>query len=96
MPFMKQYRTVLSDKIFHYLLKEVCKSLPYTILTDHEERKENLKLEEGAQATGLVNRDRYIVKTNTGVFTVYRDYDRGEAINEQRRTRGRWRCHCEF
>ena len=32
-PFMKQYRTVLSDKIFHFLLKEVCKSLSFELLS---------------------------------------------------------------
>ena len=45
LPFMKQYRTVLSDKIFHFLLKEVCKSLPYVVLSSEEESRLNLKLE---------------------------------------------------
>lgn len=30
---MKPYRTILSDKMFHFLLKEVYRSLPYDILT---------------------------------------------------------------
>jgi hypothetical protein len=97
MDFMKPYRTVLSDKLFHYLLKEVCKSLPYVILSHEEDRKANLKIENDVPIIqGLTNRDIYAVKTNTGVFTVYRQYEQGEAINEQRRVRGHWRCHCEF
>ena len=94
MDFMKQYRTSLSDKLFHYLLKEVCKSLPYIILSRREEKKANLKMEDGPRVHGLINRDLYAVKTNSGIFTVYRSYEAGEAINEQRRNRGKWRCHC--
>ena len=37
MPFLKPYRTMISDKIFSYFLKEVYKSLPYEILSKNEE-----------------------------------------------------------
>jgi len=38
---MKTYRTILSDKMFQFLLKEVYRSLPYDILTKQEERAVN-------------------------------------------------------
>ncbi len=91
---MKQYRTVLSEKVFHYLLHEIFKSLPYTILNTHEQQLDHFKIEHPVQSNiFLHNKDCYIVKTNLGLFTVKCDSFYEDSINEQRRKmRGKWRC----
>jgi hypothetical protein len=92
---MKPYRTILSDKIFHYLLKEVYKSLHYDILTKNEESQANqrgIKIEPGQQIPTY--RDSYKVRANGDVFRVH--LDDGGPINENQSKQGKWRCDCEF
>jgi hypothetical protein len=103
-PEIKQYRTLFAANTFRIITKGVAKAGTYMLLTQQEEKRENLGQEkyEGdvkpSKIVELTNKDSYLVKTKLGHFKVFKQYD-GENVplnDRMIKQTGKWYCCCEY